>query len=110
MNGGVTSLATDVIAARALAGSVIGVLGTGFVAGFLDAHRARRAFLWILLIYAFGIPLLLGPAGFGLIAGRVAQGLPIFAVYMAVAASVVSSLWLSLIAVQIVQNAVAQFF
>ena len=105
-----TSLATDVIAGRAIAGSIIGILGTGFLAGLSKARPVQAGLLWLALLFAARIPLLLGPTGFGLIAGWAARHLPTFAAYIAVTASVVSSLWLSLIAVQLVQNAVARFF
>ena len=76
----------------------------------MDAHRARSFFPWLLLMLLVRIPLLLGPAGLGFIAVRAARDLPTSAVYLAFAAAVVSSLWLSLIAEQIVQNSVTRFF
>jgi hypothetical protein len=111
MDVGVTSLATEIIAARAIAGSMIGILGAGFLAAYFNAHPARTKFGWsALLILVAHIPLFLGPTGLAIIVSRAARDLPTFAAYMAIAVSIVGSLWLSVIGAQVVQNIGARFF
>jgi hypothetical protein len=106
-----TDLATSVIAARAIAGSIVGIAGSGFLAGYFRANPVRGSIGWpVVAIFAVRIPLWLGPAGFGLLAARATHAFSAIVTYAASTISIVASLWLSLIAAQVVQNAAGRFF
>lgn len=111
MDNAVSGLATGVITAQAITASMVGVFGTGFIAGYCEAHSIRgRMWRIAFLLLAARIPLLLGCIGMGLIAGRATRNLPAFPAYATITISIIGSLWLSHIAVQVVQNAVGRFF
>lgn len=109
--GHVTALATNTIAVRALVLWAIGLIGTGWIAGYLESLPRREQSRWAVVAFiVLQIPLSLGPIGVGLIADRSTEHLSAVAAVTAVSASAIVSLWLSSIGVQIVQNAACRFF
>lgn len=106
-----TPLAIDTIAVRTLALWAVGLIGTGWIAGYLESLPRREQSGWATVaILALQIPLGLGPIGVGLIVERSTDHLGAVAAVTAVSTSVIASLWLSSIGIQVVQNAARHFF
>lgn len=107
----VAGLTTDIIAVRAAIGWAAGLIGTGLIGGYLASLPNGPRSGWVVIpILATRIPLLLGPAGVGLIVGRLTSGLVEIAAYSAIGVSVVASMWLSAIAAQFAQNIACRLF
>ena len=106
-----TDLTTDLIAVRAAIGWALGLIGTGLIGGYLASLPSGPRSGWVVVpILAVMIPLLLGPAGVGLIADRLTTSLSEIASYSAIGVSIVASMWLTAIASQAAQNVACRFF
>jgi hypothetical protein len=107
----VTDLPTETIIIRAVIGWLVGLIGTGLIAGYLEAHSNGSRSFWIVIpILAARILLLLGPAGMGLAVSRATRHLDEIASYLAVGVTIVVSLWLSMIGAQVAKNIACIFF
>lgn len=106
-----TELATDTIAIRAGFLWAVGVFGSGLIGGFLASLPSGPRSGWIVFpILAMRIPLFLGPTGIGLIVVRLTDEFSKTVAYAAIGMSIVTSLWLSLIAAQVAQNIACRLF
>lgn len=106
-----TDLPTETIIIRTVIGWLVGLVGTGLIAGYLEAQSSGpRSSLIAILILAARLPLLLGPAGMGLAVSRATRHLDEIAAYLAVGVTIVASLWLSMIGAQVAKNIGCIFF
>lgn len=107
MNG----FGNDIVAINAALIWVSGMMFGGWLTGYLEFDPKAVKIGWAMLGIGMIRPILLvGPAGVGVLAGRLSAGLPEISRYCIVGVSVLAALWVSGIVLQMAQNAGRRFF